>query len=97
MKKTLLLLSELEKEIATLIEPKRMTLMAQLFAAARQSIRNLISDLDEKIANGLVHAFIRAASGRVEAYVDLGCGRTNTENFVIHGGPTAQLKMWMPI
>ncbi len=83
----------LKKEIAELIEPKRAQLMAQLFAAARQHLRKSVSDLDAKIANGLVHAFIRAAAGREAAYVDLGCSKTNTTSFVIHGPRTAQLNM----
>ena len=85
--------SRLEKEIAAIVEPKRAILMAQLFSAARQGLRNSMSDLDEKIEKGLVYAFIRAAAGRVDAYVELGCSKTNTENFVIHGQATAQLKM----
>lgn len=85
--------SALESEIASLIEPKRNSLMAQLFAAARQQIRSVIDGLDEKVAKGQVHAFIRAAAGRVDAYAELGCSKTNTGNFVIHGPATAQLKM----
>jgi hypothetical protein len=83
----------LEKDIAALIDPKRSILMAQLFSATRLSLRKLIINLDEKIESGAVHAFIRAALGRVEAYRELGCGKANTENFVIHGMPTSQLNM----
>lgn len=86
-------ITAIENEITALIEPKRMYLMAQLFAAARESLREKISGLDDKIAAGQVHAFIRAAKGREEAYAELGCGSTNTGNFVIHGDPTPQLSM----
>ncbi len=92
-KKDEVIKSTLKEEIAGLIEPKRMELMAQLFAAARKNIRSAIDNFDEKIEKNQVHAFIRAADGRDEAYIEkLGCRRTN-DHFVIHGPATAQLKM----
>jgi hypothetical protein len=99
-----LILSKDEKnsELAKIIEPIRLTLMAPLFTAARQQIRRTIlsllpslseGELDNKIGNGSVRAFIRAADKRVASYEQLGCGTENAGYFVIHGRPTAAAKL----
>jgi len=96
-------LSEVEQRdaIAKIIEPKRLELMAPLFAAARkkvtQTIRELsglsIDALDQQIKEGMVHAFVRAADGRVPTYRELGCGEKKPDTYVIHGPPTGPANM----
>jgi hypothetical protein len=97
-----LLKDEKNAEIAKIIEPVRLGLMKPLFAAVTQQIRSTIrtllpnlseSDLDDKIANGSVRAFIRAADKRVSSYEALHCGTENEGYYVIHGRPTLLAKL----
>ncbi len=84
--------------IAKIIEPRRLELMEPLFAAARNQVMQTINKLsaasgENLIRNGKVHAFIRAAAGRVDSYKALGCGKEPSPTYVIHGPPTDHAKM----
>jgi hypothetical protein len=76
--------------IAAKIEPKRIELMAPLFAAARREIKEKITQLNGVQAH--VSAFIRAAAGRVESYTALNC-TINLDIKVIHGPATKYAAM----
>lgn len=85
-------------EIAKIIEPRRLEIMQPLFAAARQQIIQTISTLsgssgESLIKEGKVHAFIRAAAGRVSSYKALACGEEKSITYVIHGPSTAYTEM----
>jgi len=85
-------------EIAKIIEPRRLELMRPLFAAAREKVIQTISTVSglsgqDLIEAGKVHAFIRAAAGRVPSYKALACGEEKSATHVIHGPATNYTKM----
>ncbi len=80
-------------EIAKIIEPRRLELMRPLFAAARQKIIGTISTISglsgqSLMEEGKVHAFIRAAEGRVPSYKELACGEEQSGIYFIRGPAT---------
>lgn len=90
---------EIQKaEIAKIIEPRRLELMRPLFAAAREKVLETVSTISglsakSLIETGKVHAFIRAAQGRVASYQALACGDEKSATLVIHGPVTSYAKM----
>lgn len=99
---TSLSLDDKKAEIGKIIEPIRLKLMAPLFAAIRQQIKKTLSEIyphtseseiNHRIENGAIRAFIRAADKRVSSYEQLGCGTENHAFYVIHGKPTPAAKL----
>jgi hypothetical protein len=84
---------EVNESMREIIEPRRSTLMAYLFVAARvnamSTIQKMRDDLSlSKTKKLSIRAFIRAAEGRVENYQGLGCGKASLDMRVIHGPST---------
>jgi hypothetical protein len=75
-------ITAVEESIAAIVEPKRKPLLKKLFSAASDVLSSEVADCKTS------DAFIRVAEGRESLYETLGCVQHNTNNFVIHGGPT---------